>query len=45
MKRIADRPNSGAVFRGAARYSSKTDLGGYKYDGAQLRATYLYRFQ
>jgi len=26
-------------------YSSKTDLGGYKYDGAQLRATYLYRFQ
>jgi hypothetical protein len=21
------------------------DLGGYKYDGAQLRATYLYRFQ
>lgn len=26
-------------------YSSKTDLGGYKYDGTQLRATYLYRFQ
>jgi hypothetical protein len=26
-------------------YSSKTDVGGYKYDGAQLRATYLYRFQ
>ena len=26
-------------------YSSETDIGGYKYDGAQLRATYLYRFQ
>jgi hypothetical protein len=26
-------------------YSSETDNGGYKYDGAQLRASYLYRFQ
>ncbi len=26
-------------------YSSETDIGGFKYDGAQLRATYFYRFR
>lgn len=26
-------------------YSSETDVGSYEYDGTQLRATYLYRFQ
>jgi len=38
-------PNGHGLDFSLTYYSSKTDTGGYKYDGTQLRATYLYRFQ
>lgn len=38
-------PNGHGIDFSLTYYSSKTDIGDYEYDGAQLRATYLYRFQ
>ena len=38
-------PGGNALDFSLTYYSSRADPGGFKYDGAQLRASYLYRFQ